>query len=312
MMNRIKGFIRVSSWLLLAISSCPLLAQRTTLPADTPAARLSDDSLMTLVEYQTFQYFWNGAEPTSGLAQERIHQDGVYPLHDQNVVTTGGSGFGMMTLLVGIERGFITRDEGRARLQQMVTFLEKADRFHGAWPHWLDGETGKVKPFSSNDDGGDLVETAFLVQGLLSVRQYFAQGTPEEQALAQQVGRPGLVGARAVPCQPAPRHRLAQPRSFLSPAGGGEIAQPREAMKGANDRARDIEIAEVEAPEIERLAAEQVGPLEQGRADLAVALDMVARNRGQPQRTARPADDTRQEAALLAHPRGRSAAILSA
>ena len=189
MMNRIKGFIRVSSWLLLAISSCPLLAQRTTLPADTPAARLSDDSLMTLVEYQTFQYFWNGAEPTSGLARERIHQDGVYPLHDQNVVTTGGSGFGMMTLLVGIERGFITRDEGRARLQQMVTFLEKADRFHGAWPHWLDGETGKVKPFSPNDDGGDLVETAFLVQGLLSVRQYFVQGTPEEQALAEQIDR---------------------------------------------------------------------------------------------------------------------------
>ena len=154
-----------------------------------PPPPLSDDSLMTLVEEHTFQYFWNGAEPTSGMARERIHMDGVYPENDENIVTTGGSGFGVMVILVGIERGFITRAEGLDRFKRIVSFLEEADRFHGAWPHWLNGETGRTKPFSPRDDGGDLVETAFLVQGLLCVRQYFATGTEPERQLAERIDR---------------------------------------------------------------------------------------------------------------------------
>ena len=174
--------------LLIVASVVPTYAQRTNKPATAKTSTsISDDSLMTLVQERTFQYFWDGAEPTSGLARERFHEDGVYPNDDQHIVTIGGSGFGVMALLVGIERGFITRQEGFDRLQQIVSFLEKADRFHGAWPHWLNGETGKVKPFSQKDDGGDLVETAFLVQGLLCVRQYFAEGNAEERQLAQQV-----------------------------------------------------------------------------------------------------------------------------
>lgn len=148
---------------------------------------LSDDSLLTLVQRQTFEYFWKGAEPTSGLARERFHVDGDYPQNDKNVVTTGGSGFGIMALLVGMERGFITRQEGVDRFKVIVSFLQNADRFHGAWPHWMYGETGKVKPFSTKDDGGDLVETAFLVQGLLCTRQYFQEGNEEEQYLAAQI-----------------------------------------------------------------------------------------------------------------------------
>ncbi|KAA5543300.1 glucoamylase family protein [Adhaeribacter rhizoryzae] len=151
--------------------------------------KLSDDELLTLVQRNTFQYFWDGAEPTSGLARERIHLDGDYPQNDQNVITTGASGFGVMAILVGIERKFITRQEGFQRFQKIVSYLEKADRFHGAWPHWIQGETGKVKPFSRKDDGGDLVESAFLVQGLLCVRQYFANGNPEEKALAARINK---------------------------------------------------------------------------------------------------------------------------
>jgi hypothetical protein len=148
---------------------------------------ISDDSLLTLVEYNTFQYFWEGAEPVSGLACERIHMDGHYPQNDKSVITSGGSGFGVMTILVGIERGFITREQGLNHLQKSVDWLAKADRFHGAWPHWLYGETGKVKPFSSNDNGADLVETAYLIQGLLCVRQYFADGNVEEKKLAAEI-----------------------------------------------------------------------------------------------------------------------------
>ncbi len=147
----------------------------------------TEDQLLDSVQRQTFRYFWEYAEPVSGLARERFHPDGNYPQNDANIVTTGGTGFGVMAILVGIERGYITREEGFARLRQIVDFLESADRFHGVWPHWLNGETGKVKPFSQKDDGGDIVESAFLMQGLLAVRQYFAEGNAAEQELASAI-----------------------------------------------------------------------------------------------------------------------------
>lgn len=151
--------------------------------------RLSDDSLLTLIQYRTFQYFWDGAEPTSGMARERIHEDNVYPENDQNVVTTGGSGFGVMAIVVAMNRGFISREAGVQRLNKIAGFLAKADRFHGAWPHWLYGETGKVKPFGKKDDGGDIVETAYMVEGLICAKNYMNPEVPEEKALAEKIGR---------------------------------------------------------------------------------------------------------------------------
>ena len=148
-----------------------------------------DEELYTLVERQTFQYFWDGAEPMSGMGRERFHEDGIYPDNDKSVVTTGGSGFGVMAILAGINSNFITRDEGRKRFEKIVSFLEKADRFHGAWSHWIYGETGKVKPFGRKDNGGDLVETSFMLQGLLCVRQYFKDGNEEEKNLAQRIDK---------------------------------------------------------------------------------------------------------------------------
>jgi len=154
---------------------------------NTHSDSLSTDSLLTIVQRQTFQYFWDGAEPNSGMACERINMDGIYPENDKDVVTSGGSGFGVMAILAGIHRGFITREEGLHRLEKIANFLEKADRFHGAWPHWLNGPTGKVRPFGKKDDGGDLVETAFMAQSLLCVRQYFKDGNEEEKKLANLV-----------------------------------------------------------------------------------------------------------------------------
>ncbi|MBN2773701.1 MAG: beta-glucosidase, partial [Prolixibacteraceae bacterium] len=150
---------------------------------------VNNDSLLTMVQRQTFNYFYDGAELNSGMACERIHMDGEYPDNDQTVVTTGGTGFGIMALLVGIERGFIAREDGFLHILKIVNFLENADRFHGVWPHWIYGETGKVKPFSEKDNGGDLVETAFLIQGLLAVRQYFKDGNEEEKQMAQRIDK---------------------------------------------------------------------------------------------------------------------------
>src|SRR3984957_17057090 len=93
---------------------------------------LSDSALLELVERQTFQYFWTGAEPNSGMGAERIHIDNIYPDHDQGIIATGGSGFGLMAILVAIHRHFITREQGFERLEKIVSFLEQADRFLGA------------------------------------------------------------------------------------------------------------------------------------------------------------------------------------
>lgn len=153
----------------------------------TSKTKSADEVMLDSVQYQTFQYFWEGAEPTSGLARERFHEDGIYPLGDKHIVTSGGGGFGIMSILVGIERGFITREDGVDRLDRIVAFIERADKFHGAFPHWWNGETGDVKAFSSFDDGGDLVETAFMIQGLLAAHQYLIDGTPKEKDIAKRI-----------------------------------------------------------------------------------------------------------------------------
>ncbi len=188
MKNIVKN-IFWSSLVLWMAASCKSNQPHQEQEATISISALSDDSLMTLVQYQTFQYFWDNAEPVSGLAPERTHMDGNYPANDKSVITTGGSGFGLMAILVGIERGFITREEGFKRFQHILNYLDTADRFHGVWPHWLYGETGKTKPFSPKDDGGDLVETSFLVQGLLTVREYFKNGSVEEKQLAEHIDR---------------------------------------------------------------------------------------------------------------------------
>ncbi len=148
---------------------------------------ISDEELLELTQKETFKYFWDYAETNSGCARERYHP--ANPAHDAHTVAVGGTGFGLMALLVGIERAYIPREEAVTRLQKMLDFLEKADRFRGAWPHWLDGNTGKVKPFSTMDNGGDLVETALLAQGLITVKEYFKAGSDTEIKLAEQADR---------------------------------------------------------------------------------------------------------------------------
>ncbi|MFZ2322690.1 MAG: glucoamylase family protein [Ignavibacteriaceae bacterium] len=137
---------------------------------------LPDSILLDSVQEATFKYFWDYAHPVSGLARERYGSG--------DIVTIGGSGFGVMAILVGIERGYITREQGIARILTILNFLtNKADRFHGVFPHWLNGTSGTVIPFSQYDDGGDIVETSFMIQGLLAARQYFNKSTSDEEQI---------------------------------------------------------------------------------------------------------------------------------
>jgi len=144
---------------------------------------LSDTSLLELVQKQTFRYFWDFAHPVSGLTRERSNVTDYGP----EVVTTGGTGFGIMAIVVGAERKWISRTEAVNRLLKMVRFLGKADSYHGIFPHWLNGETGKTIPFSRKDDGADLVETAYLFQGLLTARQYFNRDLAAENELRMRI-----------------------------------------------------------------------------------------------------------------------------
>ena len=133
---------------------------------------LTDDELLELVQETTFNYFWDFAEPTSGMARERS-QDNAYGGQSPNLVTTGGTGFGLASFPAAVERGWITRDEAVTRLEKILDFLEKAPTYHGVYSHWYLGSTAQTRPFSEFDNGGDLVETAFLMQGLLICREYF-------------------------------------------------------------------------------------------------------------------------------------------
>ncbi len=143
--------------------------------ADRPK-NLSDSALLDLVQKQTFRYFWDFAHPVSGMSRERSNVTS----YGGETVTTGGTGFGIMSVIVAVERGWITRDTAARFMRKMVNYLLKANAYHGAFPHWLDGATGKTIPFSRKDDGGDLVETSYLFAGLLCARQYFTQDNPVE------------------------------------------------------------------------------------------------------------------------------------
>lgn len=140
---------------------------------------LSDSVLLDLVQRQTFRYFWDFGHPVSGLARERNTSG--------DVVTMGGSGFGIMAMVVAIERKWITREQAVDRMLRIINFLSKASSFHGVFPHWLHGSTGKIIPFGNKDDGGDLVETSYLFEGLLCARQYYNQDTPKEKELRDKI-----------------------------------------------------------------------------------------------------------------------------
>jgi hypothetical protein len=145
---------------------------------------LSDSALLDLVQRQTFTYFWDFAHPVSGLAKERSNETFGY---GGETCTTGGTGFGIMSIIVATERNWIKREESAKFMLKMVNFLSKADSYHGVFPHWLNGATGKTIPFSRKDDGADLVETSYLFQGLLCARQYFDGDNNTEKELRNRI-----------------------------------------------------------------------------------------------------------------------------
>lgn len=156
------------------------------IPVAPYAKNLPDSALVEVVQRQTFRYFWDFAHPVSGLARERSNMTYDY---GSETTTTGGTGFGIMAIIVAVERGWITRDTAVNHLLKMVRFLGKSERYHGVFPHWMNGATGETIAFSSKDDAADLVETSYLFQGLLCAREYFKQNNPKEAQLRNRITR---------------------------------------------------------------------------------------------------------------------------
>jgi hypothetical protein len=182
-MNKIIFFLFFGAFFFSA-SSCAQKNTTTPFDATKRPKNLSDSALLDLVQQQTFRYFWDFAHPVSGLARERSNEAYGY---GNEVVTTGGTGFGVMSTIVATERKWISRDTAAKHLLKLLKFLSKADSYHGVFPHWLNGTTGKTIPFSRKDDGADLVETSYLMQGLLCVRQYFNANNPSENELRNRI-----------------------------------------------------------------------------------------------------------------------------
>jgi hypothetical protein len=189
MISSKKHIILLLSVILLTCISCSndhIDKNEETQVSDTTeiSVDLTDNELLDFVQEETFKYFWGYCETNSGAARERYLADN--PNTDKNVVTTGGTGFGLMSIIVAIERNYITAEEGFNRIYKILDFFENADRFHGAWPHWIDGSSGSAIPFSNYDDGGDIVETSFFAQALIVIYEYYKSGTTEEIELAEK------------------------------------------------------------------------------------------------------------------------------
>lgn len=185
-----SGFLRslclsfLPVFAVLTFTQCKKSAAQQIKPVNNIQKNLSDEQLLDLVQKQTFRYFWDFGHPVSGMARERSN---IAYEYGTEVVTTGATGFGVMAIIVASERKFITRDQAAARTKKIVDFLYKADMFHGAFPHWMNGETGKVIRFSPKDDGADIVETSFLFQGLLTARQYYTADNAVESDIRNKI-----------------------------------------------------------------------------------------------------------------------------
>jgi hypothetical protein len=143
----------------------------------------SDEELLDMVQRYTFRYFWDYGDTNTGLSRERTKSS------KGRVVTIGGSGFGVMAIIVAAERDWITREQALERLLKATAFLESTDRFHGMWAHWYNAESGKVREFGKMDNGGDIVESSFMMQGLLAVQQYFDRENEKEKELRERITR---------------------------------------------------------------------------------------------------------------------------
>ena len=184
-MKKISIFTVTICILITCSFSCSNKLNQAKSTPNTVTAKLTDEELLEKVQRQTFRYFWDFAEENSGMAHERS----TSKKGKLQRVTSGGTGLGLAAFPIAVERGWVTRNEAINRLKKILNFLEKTDTFHGAYAHWYSGTTGRSVRFSEFDDGGDIIETAFLIEGLLINRQFFDKDNSQEEKIRNRINK---------------------------------------------------------------------------------------------------------------------------
>ncbi|HEY5885576.1 MAG TPA: glucoamylase family protein [Pyrinomonadaceae bacterium] len=131
----------------------------------------SDESFLEDVSRRSFQYFWEQADPKTGLVPDRARMDGS-PLEEshRDVASIAATGFGLSALCIAAERKWITSDQARERVRNTLRYFgDKAFHQRGWFYHWQDAKTGDRRWKSEVSS----IDTALLLGGVLTARQYF-------------------------------------------------------------------------------------------------------------------------------------------
>jgi hypothetical protein len=140
---------------------------------------LRDDPFLEELERANFRYFWEQANPETGLVRDRCN---VRRPDKSAVASIAATGFGLTALCIGVERKFITRSEAQQRVLNTLRFLwKKLPNHRGLFYHWANVETGQ----RIWDSEVSSVDTAILLCGILTSRQYFPH--PEIHELASEI-----------------------------------------------------------------------------------------------------------------------------
>jgi hypothetical protein len=141
----------------------------------------TDDQLLEEIEKAGFQFFWEQADLTTGQVKDRALAAG----NDTRTVSSiAATGFGLTALCVGDQRGYQPNAAIAARVQATLDFLlnqMQPQGKNGFFYHFVDMATG-ARAFTAEVSS---IDTAILLCGVLTCRQYFADATI--QNLATQI-----------------------------------------------------------------------------------------------------------------------------
>ncbi|HJP92702.1 MAG TPA: glucoamylase family protein [Pyrinomonadaceae bacterium] len=130
-----------------------------------------NDAFLNDLQQRSFRYFWEQADPNTGLVPDRARVDGsTLPASHQNVASIAATGFGLTSLCIAADRSWITQAQARERARNTLRFFDmRAFQQRGWFYHWMDTKTGEGRWNSEVSS----IDTALLLAGVLTVRQCF-------------------------------------------------------------------------------------------------------------------------------------------
>jgi len=146
------------------------------------AQGMSDDEFLNMLEEKAFWFFWDEANPSNGLIQDRARN---FTTDIYNYSSIASVGFGLTAICVAHSRGWINYDEAYSRiLTTLKTFRDvPVVNEHGFFYHFLDMDTGAR--YGSCEVSS--IDTTIFLAGALFAGQYF-KGT-EIETIADELYR---------------------------------------------------------------------------------------------------------------------------